>query len=78
MLPTADLPLALACNFMPQPQMPASGLRKPASNGHAEERADPIGADRERGAEQGIELMRRGPAEPVEAWHGFSCQWGKA
>jgi hypothetical protein len=41
------------CRTLPlharQPQMPASGLRKPASNGHAEERADRR-RDRERGS----------------------------
>jgi|SRR5271165_2010912 len=90
--PPAVLPLALASPSLPlharQPQMPASGLRKPASNGHAEERADrrrtrePSKASSECAAAhiQARECMNvsRLPAEPVEAWHGFSCQWRTA
>jgi hypothetical protein len=72
---------------LPFPQMPASGLCKPASNGHAE-RERTHRRDRERGSrarrasapQQESECVNvsRSPAEPVEAWHGFSCQWRKA
>ncbi len=73
-----------------QSQTPASGLRKSASNGHAEERT--IGAIRERGSRASRRAsapqhtfgksncmdVSRSPAEPVEAWHDFSCQRRKA